>query len=129
MARYCVIPGCGRRLRTGNKYCHVHRSEGRYGRKNRGINEDKLAGLVIIFIIGVAFLFAALKGLIEILEALWAFLYSNWIIIFISSLIIVGFEFWRSRKKGLNGMYKFEKIIFIISLFTLVMIIFLIMVT
>ncbi len=23
--RYCIVDGCDRKLRTGNKYCHIHR--------------------------------------------------------------------------------------------------------
>ncbi len=52
MVRHCVI--CGATLRTGRKYCHIHRSEGRYGKIKKG---DDGAGMVVFAtFVGIAWI-------------------------------------------------------------------------
>lgn len=121
MARYCVIEGCGRRLRTGTKYCHIHRSEGRYGKKE---NYSQGGGgiLILVVIVGVIFIGMVIQGIIEILKAFGNFIYSNWIIILIVLASIGGFEIWRVSKVGIKEMSKFEKVILMGSIvFTLML--------
>lgn len=56
--RTCTYPGCDRRLITGRKYCHVHRSFGKEskGHGNRVLAEIILVILFFVSLIGLGFL-------------------------------------------------------------------------
>jgi len=79
-------------------------------------------GLIIIGVFMLIFVVVAFQGFMEILNAFGNFLYSNWVIILILFMVIAGVEIWRISKEGLNGIYKFEKIIFAISIVAIFMI-------
>ncbi len=108
MVRHCVIEGCGRRLRTGNKYCHIHRSEGRYGKKKEDYG-DGGAWFFLLLLGGIA-----VYLIYKLFEIIINFVYSHWIIILILLVSLLGFEIWRISKTGIKNISKFEQVIFAI---------------
>jgi len=130
MTKFCVI--CGTKLKTRRKYCSYCRPSGRatpYAHDEdeqdyyQGKQIEPNAGLVIVGVLIFIFVMVAFQGLMEILKALGNFLYSIWIIILIISFSIAGFEIWRISKEGINGIHKFERIIFAVSFSIIFMII------
>ena len=78
MVRYCVIEGCERRLRTGNKYCHVHRSEGRHSDKKNDLQEGSGGfGMILILFVFIGIIVVLEKSI----EKFNTFILSNKIVV------------------------------------------------
>lgn len=94
MVKYCIYPGCDRRLRTGRKYCHIHRS---FSKEQKGYewDIDPRLGLLLL---GFMFLVVMYVGLLEFIE------YSKQnvgeVIVSIMGLIILAGIFWFLFKKA-----------------------------
>ena len=50
--RVCQYPNCSRRLVTGRKYCHIHRS---FGREQVSGKDKKILSLFILWFVGLMF--------------------------------------------------------------------------
>ena len=63
----CIVPGCGRHIRTGWKYCFEHRNTQQFREKKRG--GDQIVGLgMILMLVGMVIIIAGswIFGLIVI---------------------------------------------------------------
>ena len=100
--KYCIVEGGNRKLRTGNKYCYIHRSFQR--EKGRSNNSDILMPLIaiIIFLVGIGIVISELANWVMLnpLKAIFSFCFT--------ALIFGGIIYGLGKIKNNNRMRKEE---------------------
>jgi len=104
--RYCIYPGCNRRLITGRKYCFVHKSFGKEPKVKEKFNNERIwiGGFLLVLAMMVIWL------LVEILNVALKYVQENiFQVIFIllfNGLIIFSIWYYFKKRKRDNKIKK-----------------------